>query len=218
MTNTARDTILANLKQNSPAKTYDVSDFSVLKEKQYDQDTKIQTYKTVTQAVNTEVHDLKGKGWKFELQNILNDKGVRHLMYGPNTNLAIELETDWTNKTTQLQPYDDAMESCKEMLFDVDAAITTSYGAIAETGSLILWPTKEEPRLLSLTPPIHIAIVHADQFYSTLYEAMEVNKWSSKMPTNLLLISGPSKTADIEQELCYGVHGPKELIVLIRHD
>jgi L-lactate dehydrogenase complex protein LldG len=38
------------------------------------------------------------------------------------------------------------------------------------------------------------------------------------MPTNALLITGPSKSADIEQTLAYGVHGPKELLVLVRHD
>ena len=44
---------------------------------------------------------------------------------------------------------------------------------------------------------------------------MKAQNWSSGMPTNALLISGPSKTADIEQTLAYGVHGPKELIVLM---
>ncbi|WP_278366532.1 LUD domain-containing protein, partial [Marinobacter salarius] len=39
--------------------------------------------------------------------------------------------------------------------------------------------------------------------------------WAAGMPTNALLVSGPSKTADIEQTLAYGVHGPKELIVLV---
>ena len=39
--------------------------------------------------------------------------------------------------------------------------------------------------------------------------------WASGMPTNALLVSGPSKTADIEQTLAYGVHGPKELIILV---
>ena len=92
-----------------------------------------------------------------------------------------------------------------------------TLGAVAETGSLILWPTKEEPRLLSLTPPVHIAVVSAGQFYTTFYEAIETNQWAANMPTNALLISGPSKTSDIEQELCYGVHGPKELIVFIVH-
>jgi L-lactate dehydrogenase complex protein LldG len=44
---------------------------------------------------------------------------------------------------------------------------------------------------------------------------MLAQRWHERMPTNALLISGPSKTADIEQTLAYGVHGPKELIVLV---
>ena len=97
----------------------------------------------------------------------------------------------------------------------VDAAITGVAGAIAETGSLVLRPTPDEPRLMSLLPPIHIAVLQESAIHDTLAGVMEQEQWAESMPTNLLLVSGPSKTADIEQTLAYGVHGPKELIVLI---
>ena len=97
----------------------------------------------------------------------------------------------------------------------VDAAITSTLGGIAETGSLVLWPNNDEPRLLSLLPPIHVAIIKADSIAATLADLMTDSGWAQAMPTNALLISGPSKTADIEQTLAYGVHGPKELIVLV---
>jgi L-lactate dehydrogenase complex protein LldG len=97
----------------------------------------------------------------------------------------------------------------------VDAAITSTVGAIAETGSLVLRPTGDEPRLMSLLPPIHIALLEEVAIHDTLQTMMHEQNWNLDMPTNLLLISGPSKTADIEQTLAYGVHGPKELIVLI---
>jgi hypothetical protein len=68
---------------------------------------------------------------------------------------------------------------------------------------------------MSLVPPIHIALLDADQLYDTLFDAMQAQGWSDGMPTNALLVSGPSKTADIQVTLAYGAHGPKELVVLL---
>ncbi|SMH34619.1 LutC/YkgG family protein [Azospirillum agricola] len=116
----------------------------------------------------------------------------------------------------RLIPYDRPVEAFKERLFEsIDAGLTSTLGAIAETGSLILWPSAEEPRLLSLVPHIHVALLRADALYDTFWQAMRDNRWAEGMPTNALLISGPSKTADIEQTLAYGVHGPKRLVVVI---
>ena len=117
-----------------------------------------------------------------------------------------------------LIPYDRPLEDLKSQLFEsIEAGLTTTRGAIAETGSLILWPTADEPRTLSLVPHIHIALLRADALYDTFLQAMREQGWAQAMPTNLLLVSGPSKTADIEQTLAYGVHGPKRLIVLVVH-
>ena len=69
---------------------------------------------------------------------------------------------------------------------------------------------------MSLVPPLHIVIVDAQQLYGTFAEAVQGQRWTGGMPTNALLISGPSKTADIELVLAYGVHGPKQLVVLLR--
>ena len=68
---------------------------------------------------------------------------------------------------------------------------------------------------MSLVPPVHIAVLDGDKIFNTLGEVMQTQNWPEKMPTNAVLISGPSKTADIELTLAFGVHGPKELIVLI---
>ncbi|MEC7467080.1 MAG: lactate utilization protein, partial [SAR324 cluster bacterium] len=104
---------------------------------------------------------------------------------------------------------------CKEILWSVAAGVTQTIGAIAETGSLLLKPDEQEPRLLSLVPPIHLAILDSKRIYSTFSEAIREEGWSRPMPTNVLLISGPSKTADIEQTLVYGIHGPKQLILFL---
>ncbi|PSJ41292.1 lactate utilization protein C [Zobellella taiwanensis] len=115
--------------------------------------------------------------------------------------------------------FDRPLEAWKDELFNrVDAGITGCHGAIAATGSLVLWPGPAEPRTLSLVPPRHIAILKASTLYPNLPAMMAAQGWHQAMPTNLLLVSGPSKTADIQQTLAYGAHGPKELLVLILED
>mgnify|MGYP001025472204 CR=1 FL=1 len=115
----------------------------------------------------------------------------------------------------ELVAYAAPVETFKERLFTVAAAVTSAAGAVADTGALILRPDSREPRLMSLVPPVHIAVLPAQNIYPTLEEAMQTGRWASDMPTNLLLVSGPSKTADIELTLAFGVHGPKELIVFV---
>jgi L-lactate dehydrogenase complex protein LldG len=68
---------------------------------------------------------------------------------------------------------------------------------------------------MSLVPPLHFVLVEAARIHATLDEAMRVQRWAERMPTNALLISGPSKSADIEQTIAYGVHGPKALVVIV---
>ncbi len=68
---------------------------------------------------------------------------------------------------------------------------------------------------MSLVPPLHIALLDADRLFENFAQLIEKENWAAGMPTNALLISGPSKTADIEQTLAYGIHGPKQLITLI---
>jgi L-lactate dehydrogenase complex protein LldG len=68
---------------------------------------------------------------------------------------------------------------------------------------------------MSLIPPIHFAVLEADKIYNSFCEVIQKENWPERMPTNSLLISGPSKTADIELILAFGVHGPKEVVVII---
>ena len=104
------------------------------------------------------------------------------------------------------------------MFTGTPASLTAARAAIAETGTLILWPDADEPRLMSLVPPVHIVLLDANRIYNTFFEATRTEAWKDGLPTNALLISGPSKTADIQVTLAYGAHGPKELIVLLLGD
>ena len=102
-------------------------------------------------------------------------------------------------------------------LFNYDVGITTAQAAIAETGTLVLESECERHRLVSLVPPVHIAVVEAKSIRLTLGEALAAvhsNGFSEMSPT-ITFITGPSRTADIELTLTIGVHGPQELYVIV---
>ena len=100
-------------------------------------------------------------------------------------------------------------------LFGYDVGISTAQAAIAETGTLMLESEAERHRLVSLVPPVHIAIVDAGNICLTLGEALAAARQGSELSPTITFITGPSRTADIELTLAIGVHGPQELYVII---
>lgn len=180
---------------------------------------KLEMFTRRLEAVRAEIHRTGVEDWPGSLWALCRNKGLRTLLHGADAPIAAELTRSVPDATadTRLVPYDRPVEHWKDRLFDgIDGAVTSCVGAIAETGTLILWPTPAEPRLMSLVPPVHFVVLDADRLFGTFAEAMERLSWATDAPTNALLISGPSKSADIEQTLAYGVHGPRELVVLVK--
>jgi L-lactate dehydrogenase complex protein LldG len=173
--------------------------------------------RTALEAVHTEVHEVGPADWADTLLRIAAAKGARTLLIGNGTPHGNELEAQ-ARAPLALVRYDRAIEQWRDALFDtVDASLTLARSAIAETGSLVLWPGPAEPRLMSLVPPLHFVLLDVATIHADLDAALRAENWRSGMPTNALLVCGPSKTADIQQTLAYGAHGPKELVVLLRH-
>lgn len=184
-----------------------------------DQSARVQRLQTLMQAVQTEVHLTTQAAWTELLAKILVEQNIPQLLIAPSTALGQQIEQHFQQAqvAVELVAYQRPIEQWKQQLFDeVPASFTGTLGAIAATGSLIVQPSPAEPRLMSLVPPVHIAYLAASQIYDNLYQAQQ--HWPRPMPSNMLLISGPSKTADIEQVLAYGAHGPKQLIVLVVED
>jgi L-lactate dehydrogenase complex protein LldG len=98
-----------------------------------------------------------------------------------------------------------------------DVGITSVERAIAETGTLMMWSRPGRERIASLLPPLHIAIVHESQIVPDLFDAIGllIDGGPGQMPSNVTLITGPSKTGDIELQLTTGVHGPGKWRVIV---
>lgn len=97
-----------------------------------------------------------------------------------------------------------------------DIGITGVDAALAETGTAVVSSGPGRSRLTPLLPPIHLALVATSQLTTDLFT------WTASRnappPAAMTLISGPSKTADIEQTMAIGVHGPKRFIVILYED
>lgn len=93
--------------------------------------------------------------------------------------------------------------------------ITSADFALADTGTLVMLSSIEEARLVSLLPPIHVAVVPREKLLSGLDELFDRIPKPADVSSSMVLITGPSRTADIEQILVRGVHGPGELHVVL---
>jgi L-lactate dehydrogenase complex protein LldG len=103
----------------------------------------------------------------------------------------------------------------RDELFSCDAGVTTAQWGIAETGTLVLESARERSRLLSLVPPIHIALLSTRCLCDSLGDALARVSPSSHAIT---FITGPSRTSDIELTLVVGVHGPQTVHVLLMEE
>jgi L-lactate dehydrogenase complex protein LldG len=115
----------------------------------------------------------------------------------------------------EAQGHEIAVTPSASDLFQFDVGITSAQAAIAETGTLVLEQARERNRLVSLLPPVHIAIVNAGDICATMSEAITRARNESDTSSAITFITGPSRTADIELTLTIGVHGPKELYVIV---
>ena len=216
----ARDSILARLRATSIAQTPPLPDVKAwfdAHRRNEDSKQRVARLRAALEAVKTEVHDVSATDWLDALLRIAAAKGLRNLLIGTDTPHGAALQARQP-ENLKLIPYLDAIDSWRDVLFDdVDASLTLAKSAIAEIGSLILWPSPSEPRLMSLVPSVHFVLLDVATIHSDFHSAITTEGWKDGLPTNALLVCGPSKTADIQQTLAYGAHGPRELVVLLRH-
>ncbi|MCA8047628.1 LutC/YkgG family protein [Burkholderia arboris] len=169
-------------------------------------------------ASHAEVWYASADAWPAQLAARLADAGVRRLLLDPARAESAALARALPDTVVSV-PFDRPIDAWKAELFDtIDAGFTVARSGIAATGTVVLAPDAGTPRTVSLVPPLHVALVHANTLHADLHAAVHAERWQAGMPTNLVLVSGPSKTSDIQQTLAYGAHGPRRLWVVIVTD
>ena len=106
-----------------------------------------------------------------------------------------------------------------ERLATCSVGVTGAAGAIAETGTVVISSDEASAQLVSLLPPVHVAVIRSSQIVSSLSQAISrINQEQIDRvdpARSVVFITGPSRTGDVELVLSIGVHGPKELHVVI---
>ena len=217
----ARDRILAKLNAAPvlPKAAPEIADWYAAHRSAETTAEKSARFRGCIEFAHAEVYAVSNASWPQKLWEVLSAKQLEKLLVAPGTTHGQRAIDVLSESGIACRGYEQKIEDWKEEMFhDIPASLTIARSAIAETGTLVLWPDAHEPRLMSLVPPVHIVLLDASNIHNTFYEAMTAEGWADGLPTNALLISGPSKTADIQVTLAYGAHGPKELIILLIGD
>ena len=128
------------------------------------------------------------------------------------SNAHIELTVMAADESAERRP------ALREKAVEADLGVTGVDYAIAETGSCVLLAGKGVSRLVALLPPVHVAIVRRGQVLPSLDELFTLRRdefYLDNLGSYMNIITGPSRSADIEQTIVTGVHGPGEVHMVL---
>ncbi len=174
-----------------------------------DRATLMQRFEAAATGWRAEVWRSNAAAWPQAVQAVLDRQGCRRVAVGADPAL----------QAPGRLRFDRPLAVWKTGLFaNVDAGVTIAAAAAADSGTLLLAPGPGEPRTLSLVPPVHVAVLFASRLRSGLAAALQSLGLGADLPTNLVYVTGPSKTADIQLTLAFGAHGPKVLAIVLVED
>ncbi len=127
---------------------------------------------------------------------------------------TIDLPARWPDITWHV--VGENVSDLRAFCIDADAGLSGADAALAETGSIIISSGPGKSRLATLLPPVHLALIPTSCLTTDIFTWTAGRK--EPPPANVVIVSGPSKTADIEQTMATGVHGPKRFIVILYAD
>jgi L-lactate utilization protein LutC len=145
---------------------------------------------------------------------LVRERGARRVLFGT---APVFEGLDWSAALRGEGAEVLAAGEGREAFFAADLGLSGVDYLIAETGSVVQLSRPDQPRSLSLLPPVHVAVADRAQLLPDLFDLFEGVPWAERggLPSGLTVITGPSKTGDIELRLVTGVHGPGELHVFL---
>ena len=145
------------------------------------------------------------------VEDMIREGGHRRVMFSDDPLVGMVMD----GLPGQIQRV--SWDAPREEILASDVGLTSVQWAVAETGTLVLDNDVERHRLASLLPPVHVALLDSSKILSDLDELLDSLKGdgASAVSRGITLVTGPSRTADIELTLVVGVHGPEKLKVVV---
>jgi L-lactate dehydrogenase complex protein LldG len=111
-------------------------------------------------------------------------------------------------------------QGIRQRIVDAYIGITSADFCLAHTATLVLKTRENQARAVSLVPSIHVAVIRLEQLLADLKELYALLRWDAcqqaeGLTHHMVMISGPSKTADIELVMVHGAHGPREVHLVV---
>ena len=175
---------------------------------------RVANFEDVAEEVTAVVREHGAKAVMRSDHDILNEVPLESALKAEGVDLGIAMRDPGDNADEDLE----RRLALRETSFDSEVGITGVDFAIAETGTVAMKPGAGSSRLVSLTPEVHIGVMTPESIIPSLDELFALTRdqhLSGEHKGMVNLITGPSRTADIEANLVIGVHGPREVHLVI---
>jgi len=154
------------------------------------------------------------------VKRIADDHGARSFLAWSDDDLVREASSSLERDGIVQKPQNVALAGPERVssLAEIESCALGITGAdfgLADTGSVVLGCGPGRGRLASLLPPVHVVMIRLERIVASLAHALAADPTLTSRGSNLVVITGPSRTADIEFTLSRGVHGPREIHVVV---
>ncbi|RDU61040.1 LutC/YkgG family protein [Helicobacter marmotae] len=184
------------------------------------QEDKIQEYITLQRANKAIVIESQPSTLLQDVYNTLLEIKASKILYNPNIKDILEFSQNPTDLTKSLEfiAYDKSIDENRGELFEIDTSIVRASCAVANLGIIGIASHSLAPRLSSLITRTCLILLSKNDIVENFYQgvlSLKAQSENGKLPTNMIFIAGPSRTADIELQTVFGVHGSLKTYVIL---
>ncbi|WP_297809753.1 lactate utilization protein C [uncultured Helicobacter sp.] len=157
------------------------------------------------------VEQCDGISLESKINEIVKSYGYQKMIYGESLELDIN-----KIEATQKICFNQEIENLRTDVFHSDFSIVRARVGVSSHGVALVHSSKMQPRMLSLAPTLCIMLLKKENIVGSLVEALNLVKAENEvLPSNILFIAGPSRTADIELITVFGVHGSQKVHIIL---